>query len=139
MSRSPRVHHSVTPVDDVLTDTDNALGGLVRHARSLLRVESLLAGHFGPEAASQFQVAALRQDRLILLTPTASWASRLRLMVPQAIDFLNSSGYPQVRYIDFRVAPLKRESVTPRQRKSLSPAARQALDAMARLVNKTDT
>lgn len=125
-------------VSDVITDSNTTLSSLLSHARVLARVESVLGGHTSPELAGQFQVAAMRQDRLVLLTPTASWATRLRMQAGEMLNFLQSSGYEYLRHIDIRVAPLSRKPVEIPVRKPLSPAAEFALGLMTQLSGKDD-
>lgn len=80
----------------------------------------------------------MRQDRLVLLTPTASWATRLRMQAGEMLNFLQSSGYEYLRHIDIRVAPLSRKPVEIPVRKPLSPAAEFALGLMTQLSGKDD-
>ena len=120
----------------MIANPGNTLAALVRHANLLARLESLLAGSCNPDLAAQFQVADLRQDRLILLTPTASWATRLRMEAGQMLQFLHASGYEHLRHIDIRVAPLSRQTITTPVRKPRSAAAELALGLMAQLTGK---
>lgn len=133
MVNPPRSRFTPKAVDDVLSDPKHALGALFRHARGLARLEEHLARYTGPDTAQYFQVANVRENRMILLTPTAAWATRLRMMAPQLIAFLNRSGFEAIRHIDIRVAPLARESVEPRRTRAQSPAARQAMEQMRKL------
>ena len=73
----------------------------------------------------------MRQDRLILLTPTAAWATRLRMQAGDMLQFLQASDYPHLRHIDIRVAPLCRETPVEKVPKPLSPEAKLALNLMA--------
>lgn len=123
-------------IQDLLPGADHPLGALCRHAERLAQIEALLAGIAGPDTAARFQVANVRQDRLILVTPTAAWATRLRLSAPQMIEALQASGHAYLRHIDIRVAPLHRESGEHKRRRPLSPAARQALEQMRRLTRR---
>ncbi len=133
MVRSPKLRDTAAIVGDVMTDSAHSLAVLLRHARSLARAERLLADYIGPKVAAQLRVAAMRQDRLVLLTPTASWATRLRMQAEQMLRFLQASGYAHLRYIDIRVAPLNSEPVEQKVRRQLSPAAELALKLMTRL------
>ena len=132
MVRSPQFQDTAASVGQVISDSGDTLPALLRHARSLARMESLLADYSGPQMAAQFQVAAMHADRLVLLTPTASWATRLRMQAEQMLHFLQASGYKQLRYIDIRVAPLHHEPVEKKVRRRLSPAAELALKLMSR-------
>jgi len=109
------------------------LGNLLERAAYLIQLESLLSGLVDPGLAAQFQVAAARKNRLILISPTASWATRLRMQAPQIISSLHAAGITEIEHIDIRVAPLVRQTVESRSSRPLSSAAKQALEHMALL------
>ena len=109
------------------------LGAFYDHARELARLDSLLSGFFNPELASRFQVANLRQDLLILITPSASLATRLKLQVPEMLEFLHKAGIHQVREVEIRVSPLQKPSTEPKSRREISTAARQAAEFINQL------
>lgn len=109
------------------------LGAFYDHARELARLDSLLAGFFDPELATRFQVANLRQDQLILITPSASLATRLKLQVPEMLEFLHGAGIHQVHDIEIRVSALQKPVIEPRYRREVSAAARQAADFINQL------
>jgi hypothetical protein len=88
--------------------------------------------------ASHFQVATVRENRLILISPSASWATMLRMQAPQLIRSLQRAGQSEIEHIDIRVAPLIDQQAVKRKRRALSPAARQALDLMAHLEDDED-
>ncbi len=106
----------------------------------MAKVESVLSGpgsQFGSQVElAHFQVAALQQDRLVLITPNASWATRLRMHAPSMLHFLQGSGYAQLAHIDIRVAPLSRQIDQPKIPREISPAAKNALNLMAGLFKK---
>lgn len=133
MARIPPSRSKVQRVSEVLAKSDSRLGQLLRQAGALGQLEQCLAGLFSAELAMHFQVAAVRKNRLILVSPTASWATRLRMQAPQIIAALQRSGYAEIEHIDIRVAPLVEAATRERRKKPLSPAAQQALAAMARL------
>ena len=135
MVRSPKIPDTAASVGEVISESGHTLSALVCHARSLARVESLLTDLAGEELATHFQVAAMRQDRLVLLTPTASWATRLRMQAGQMLHLLQQSGYRHLRHVDIRVAPTQREHTETKVRRPLSPAAELALSLMSRLVS----
>jgi hypothetical protein len=103
----------------------------------LLKVQQILSGSVDPSLADRFQVANVRQGRLILLAPSAAWATRLRMDTPRLLETLHRAGFPELSDIEIRVAPLVEQAATSRSRKPLSTAARQALRAMARLGSKS--
>ena len=139
MVRSPKIPDPAASVGEVMTDSGHTLSALLRHARSLARAESILTDHTSPEMAENFQVAAMRGDRMVLLASTASWAMRLRMHTEHLLQFLQLSGYEHLRYIDIRVAPLNHEPLEKRVRRELSPAAKLALNIMSRMsINSSD-
>jgi len=137
MVRSPKFQDTAPSVGQVISDTGDTLSAVLRHARSLAEMESLLAEYSGPQIAAQFQVAAMREDRLVLLTPTAAWATRLRMQAEQMLRFLQASGYGQLRHVDIRVAPLNHPSIEKKVRRQLSPAAELAFKLMYRMSSKS--
>ena len=109
MSQSPHSRGTPSRVGEVISDPKNNIGALYSHARVLAKLDSLLSGFAGPELAPNFQVANFHQDRLVLIAPSASWATRLRLQATGMLCLLHSAGYHQLRHIDVRVSPLQRQ------------------------------
>ncbi len=124
-------------VSELLNDPDSSLGNLLERAGYLMQLETLLTGLLDSDLAAQFQVAAARKNRLILISPSASWATRLRMQAPRLISSLHAAGARHIEHIDIRVAPLARQGVGTRSKKPLSAAAKQALGHMAHLTDKT--
>ena len=133
MTRFPQSAKTTRRVGEFLSNPDSGsrLGNLLQRAAYLIQLESLLKGLVDPDLAAQFQVAAARKNRLILISPTASWATRLRMQAPQMINALHTAGVTEIEHIDIRVAPLVHQSVENRSGKPLSKAAKTALDHMA--------
>jgi hypothetical protein len=120
-------------VSEVITDHGSSLGILLRRANMLMQIEHLLAGFLDSKLAPHFQVGAVRENRLILISPSASWATMLRMEAPHLIKSLQGAGFPEIEHIDIRVAPLVEQHQSPRKKRTLSPAAQQALDLMAHM------
>ena len=133
MARNPQTGKKTFRVSEVITDHGTSLGVLLQRASMLMQIEHLLAGFLEPGLAAHFQVGTIRENRLILISPSASWATTLKMQAPQLVKSLHRAGYPGIDIIDIRVAPLVDQPVEARNRKPLSPAAQQALDQMARL------
>ncbi len=121
-------------VSDVLFDHGTSMGGLLRQASFLMQLEHRLSACLDADLSAHLQVAALRDGRLTLVTPAATWATRLRMQLPQIVSALNEAGYTEIERIDVRVAPLFERPAPSRRRKSLSPAAKQALEHMGRIL-----
>lgn len=137
MSRLPQSGKTMRAVAEVLNDPDSSLSNLLDRASYLMQLEALLTGLLDSDLAAQFQVAAARKNRLILISPNASWATRLRMQAPRLISSLHAAGARQIEHIDIRVAPLARQAVGTRSKKPLSTAAKQALGHMAHLRDET--
>ena len=120
-------------VAEVLTDHGSALGKLLKRGSLLMQMQHLLAGCLDPAVAAQFQVADVRRGKVVLVTPTASWATLLRMHASNLLETLHHAGYTEIKSIHVRVAPLAEQPVEARKKRPLSPAARQALDAISHL------
>jgi hypothetical protein len=136
MARPPRSNQAITAISALASRADRSLAELVRHAETLLRLENLLKRHVGSVLENQFQVAAVRQNRLILISPSASSATRLKMMADQMLDCLRDNGFDTINHIDLRVAPLSGRETETRRSKTPSSAARKALDAMSAVLEK---
>jgi hypothetical protein len=140
MARSPQNRGSgAASVRDVISGSDSAFAILLNKARLLAEVESLLAGFAGQGELGHFQVAAMQQDRLVLITPTAAWATRLRMQTQAMLRFLRASGHAQLGHIEVLVAPIVSPAATPKAPKKTSPAAELALNLMSSMVRKIDS
>ena len=133
MARNPQTGKKTFRVSEVITDHGTSLGILLQRASMLMQIEHLLAGFLEPGLAAHFQVGTIRENRLILISPSASWATTLRMQAPQLIKSLHQAGYTEIEHIDIRVAPLIEQRESPRKRRALSPAAQQALYLMSQL------
>ena len=138
MSRLPQSGKTTQRVAEVLNDPDSNLSNLLERAAYLKQLETLLTGLLDPGLAAQFQVAAARKNRLILISPSASWATSLRMQAPRLISSLHAAGVRQIEHIDIRVAPLVNLSAETRAKRPLSAAAKQALGHMAHLRDKPE-
>jgi len=137
MARHSQSDRPAVLPSDILSKRGSSLGAVLTHARLLLQLQNLLTGSVDPSLADHFQVANLRQDRLILLTPTAAWSTRLRMETPNLLEVLRRAGLADVRVIEIRVAPLIEPPAKTREPKPLSAAATQALGSMARLKTRS--
>lgn len=138
MARSQKSDKSARSPADILADPATSFGGLLERAGLLIRLERLLHSMIDPALAEHFRVANLRQNRLILLTPTAAWATRLRMVTPQLLESLRQSGHAGIEAIDIRVGPLPPDPPRSPGTRPLSSAAREALDLMSRLGTESE-
>lgn len=122
-------------MDELITDPGNNVGAFYNHAKVLARLDSLLSGFLNPDLATRFQVANLRQDLLILLTPSASLATHIRQQTSELLTFLHASGFRQVHNIDIRIAPLQKPQPEAKIRRQNSTAALDAAERITQLTN----
>jgi len=123
-------------IREVLGNPETGLNDLLQYASELERLENLLRGLVDADLANHFQVAAVRKNRLVLVTPTASWATRYRMHAPQIVRSLHNAGVTSIEHIDIRVAPLVEQQQKNRTPRALSPAAKQALECMSQLKSR---
>ena len=133
MTRFSQSGKTTRRVRDVITDHGSSLGRLLKRGSFLMQLQHLLANELDPGLAAHFQVATAEGNRLILITPSASWATLLRMNASNLLETLHRAGYTEIKSIHVRVAPLVDQPVAERKKRPLSPAARQALDAMSHL------
>jgi hypothetical protein len=147
MARFPRSDKTTVDLSEILSGqgstldsnrADSNLGSLLRHAGLLTQLQQLLAGTLDPALAAHFQVANLRQNRLVLLASSPAWATRLRMQAADVLAILRRSGHPDLDEVEVRVAPLTAPPEPKPGRQPLSPAAAQALALMARLRAQDD-
>ena len=92
MTRLPQSGKTTQCVSEVFNDPDSSLSNLLERASYLMQLEKLLIGQLDSDLAAEFQVAAARKNRLILISPSASWATRLRMEAPHLIKSLHAAG-----------------------------------------------
>lgn len=142
MARFPRSDKSTVNLSEILSGQGSVegsnLGSLLQHAGRLTQLQQRLAAVLDPALATHFQVANLRQNRLVLLASSPAWATRLRMQAADLLAFLRRSGHPELIEVEVRVAPLTAPPPPKPGRKALSPAAEQALALMARLRTKDE-
>lgn len=117
----------------MLADHGSPIGQLLKQGSFLMQLHHVLSGFVDPSLAAHFQVAAARDGNLVLIAPSASWATQLRMHAPTMLENLRKAGFADLKSIKVRVAPLVEQTTLERQKKPLSPAARQALEAMKAL------
>jgi len=133
MARHPQSDQEAVRTSEVLPGPSSSLGKTLQHVRLLQRVQRILSVSLEPSLRDQFQVANIRQNRLILLAPSSAWATRLRMESANLIHAMREAGFAELCSVEVRVAPRVEQPASVRTGKSLSLAAEQALGSMARL------
>ncbi len=119
------------PVSELLQSRSSGLGQLLNHAQYLLMLDKKLSCIVEPAIAKQVQVAALNQRCLLLITPSAALATRLRHDSQCLLKTLLASGVRGIDDIQVRTAPLSLAREEHRQRRALPEIAKQSLQRFA--------
>ncbi|NIP17757.1 MAG: DUF721 domain-containing protein [Xanthomonadales bacterium] len=127
---SPRRRH-FRRISELLKSGGSGFGKLLARARELDRLDRSLAGLLEPEMAAMVHVANLRDDCLVLVTPSAALATRLRMDAAQLVRSLHAAGIRGIRDIAVRVAPFESAPASQPRKRRLPDAARNALERFA--------
>ena len=104
---------------------------MLSHAQYLDLLDKKLTRVVEPAIARQVQVAALHERRLVLITPSAAVATRLRQDSQSVLEALLASGVRGIDNIQVRTAPVSKAREEHRQRRALPEIARQSLQRFA--------
>lgn len=122
---------SPQPVSRLLSSGKSGLGQLLSQARQLEQLDRHLATLVDKEIAPLVQVAALRDDCLVLVTPSAALATRLRMDSDSLVRSMAAACRRPISNLKVRVAPLARSQVEDRKRRHLPESAKQSLKRFA--------
>ena len=103
-----REKRSMRPLGDILAQSgqDSGLAGLLARAEQLARLDAMLVELLEPGLAPHVRVANVRDDCLVLVTPVAPIATRLRLLAPTLLEQFRARGVQAFHRIETTVAPL---------------------------------
>ena len=96
------------PLGDILAQpaSGGGLGKLLARAEQLARLDALLAELLEPGLAPHVRVANVRDGCLVLVTPVAPIATRLRMLAPTLLEQFRERGVTVFSRIETTVAPL---------------------------------
>lgn len=118
-------------VSRLLEPSSGSLGSLMARARRLQKLDRQLESVLGPELAERVRAAALRDGCLVVVTPSAALATRLRMDRESLLRALGHASREPIRELQVRVAPLSGWQPEPRKRRRLPESARQSLQRFA--------
>jgi hypothetical protein len=108
-----RERRSSRPISDYLqagSGTNNqaagGLGTLLARAQLLSRLDAVLAELLDPALAPHVRVANVRDHKLVLVTPVAPIATRIRLLAPELLQQFQARDIKLFSSIETTVAPL---------------------------------
>ena len=99
------------PIGDYLqggtgSEQTGSLGKLLARAQQLARLDALLAELLDPALAPHVRVANVRDDCLLLVTPVAPIATRMRMLEQDLLQQFHARGVKAFHSIQTTVAPL---------------------------------
>lgn len=110
MNNDPwREKRSARPLGDYLDKSEQRSGHfqqILARAQQLARLEGLVLELLDPSLAPHVRLANVRDDLLILVTPVAPIATRLRLVEGELLQGLKEHGVKRFTRVQIRVAPL---------------------------------
>ncbi|MEE4174199.1 MAG: DciA family protein [Xanthomonadales bacterium] len=92
-------------VSEIAGADARGLGRLLGRARHLDRLDRLVAGELDPRHAPHVRVANLRQGVLILATPVAPIAQRIRMETPRLLTAIQAAFPGEVESLEVRITP----------------------------------
>lgn len=118
-------------VSRLLEPSSGSLGSLMARARHLQKLDRQLESVLGEELASRVKAAALRDGCLVVVTPSAALATRLRMDRDSLLRALGHANRETIRELQVRVAPLSGWQPESRKPRRLPESARQCLQRFA--------
>lgn len=117
--------------EQIAAQEGGALLGLLQQARLYQKLDRQLKAELDAPMAGHCQVACVRGGRLLVLTPTPVWRTRLMLLSSGLLSRLRNSGHPGLIGIDVKVSPLLPRDEPRKEPRTLSPAAKTSLSRFA--------
>lgn len=91
---------------NILQGENRKLSQLLDHARTLDRIDRALPGILGDEIAAKVRTAAASEGRLLLITPSAALATRLRMDAQTVLSRVNAQFDGAFERLDVRLGEL---------------------------------
>jgi hypothetical protein len=107
---------------------------LIKRARELGRLTSLIRSELPPECDGHYHVANIRDRTLVIITDSPVWTTRLRQLGPRILDILQNSGRKNLLHIQVYSRPAQPRLT--RAAETTKPAPRQLSPQSSRLLNQ---
>lgn len=121
----------IRQVDEVLKSGSPGMAKMLKKARQIQFLDQKLAALLDPAMSENVQVAAVHDNCLVLITPSAALATRLKMDADSLLGSLRRSGVHGISEINIRTAPLSKPKTETRTRRQLPEIARQSLQRFA--------
>ncbi|NNE06168.1 MAG: DUF721 domain-containing protein [Xanthomonadales bacterium] len=112
-------------VNAILGSRSGRVGEILSQARAMAGLEQKLARLLDAEMAEQVRVATVRQGVLVLVTPSAALATRLKMDQVSILKSLNASAGLNLTGLQVRTAPIPRSRKLVRRPRKVPSAARE--------------
>ncbi len=119
------------PVGEILNSSSKTLGKLISHARHLQYLNQQITALLDSGIRDLVQVAAIHEQCLVLVTPSAALATRLRMDSNSLLRSLSAAGVKGFSKLKIRTAPLPHNHIIPKRKRQLPEIARQSLEGFA--------
>ncbi len=93
------------PVSELMDKPGSGLAGLLQRAEALAKVDAVVRDLLPGNLAPHVRVANVRDGKLILCTPVAAIATRLRMEAPQLLARLRSHGVADIGSLEVLITP----------------------------------
>ena len=81
----------VKSVYEQLRHEPGALGGTLKHAHQLQRLNLVLHEHLEPILATHCELANIRSNTVVIQADSPVWAAKLRYQIPMILELLNAT------------------------------------------------
>jgi hypothetical protein len=117
------------PAASFVAGEDHPLARLLEQAGQLERLTQGLAAGLPPPLGEHVQVGRFTRERLVLVTDSPAWATRLRYCAPDILRLVEELCGVRLKEVRVRVSPLDepRAAPPPRGRPALSAASGELL------------
>ena len=115
-------------VNAILGSRGGQVGKLLSQARAMSALEQQLARLLDAGMADLVRVATIRNGTLVLVTPSAALASRLKMDQASILKSLNSAAGLRLSSLQVRTAPIPRSQEETRKPRKAPPAAREVFE-----------
>ena len=129
--RAPGKQPKPRPICELLNSRSPGLAQLLNRAQYLDLLDKKLSRIVEPAIARHVQVAALHERCLVVITPSAALATRIRQDSRSLLKSLMAAGVKGIDNIKVRTAPLSRARNNDRQKRVLPEIAKQSLKRFA--------
>jgi hypothetical protein len=118
-------------VSEILNSDRSGLGKILSQARRIDKLDKKLASILDSDLKDQIRVAALKENLVVLMTPSAAVATRVRMDRDAILRAFQAAGAKGVTQLQVRVAPMPETRTTSRQRRKLPDVGRKSLERFA--------